>query len=316
MQDGDYHLDERPPAGQLAAYLRRSRLSSLRSVSGFSTMESGRCRRTRKILRPVSMSAMHLGAAVANLGQRIEPQFAYPGLRALVRSFYRAIAEGGRTQSNDVRRWLLLRPAITLSRLAVAASRVERPNGHCRSSAVSRWRGHAVGGFRGPDKHTICRANRWRGKRRIQLGLAIASPHDSMISHSGIAVHAGGAHWSVTVEVAVPLCYSQHRCVVTRGCCPARSDAGCGSERWRPSRRRVPLGIGTAALVAEQLTFARAAVAAANSTGHDCIDRYAPRCGNFVAVVPRIAVLGARSARRNTGQPAKRPPEISRGRAP
>ena len=45
-----------------------------------------------------------------------------------------------------------------------------------------------------------------------------------------------------------------------------------------------------------------------------CLDRYAARCANFVLVVTRIAVLGARSAPRETGnQP--RGAGISRGRA-
>ena len=46
------------------------------------------------------------------------------------------------------------------------------------------------------------------------------------------------------------------------------------------------------------------------------LDRYAPRCGNFVLVVPRIAVLGARSAPKRYWQPAKGSAGISRGGAP
>jgi len=63
---------------------------------GFSTIESGAVSRMRKILRPASVSAMHLGAAVASLGQRaLNREFAYPGLRALVQAFYRAITDEG-----------------------------------------------------------------------------------------------------------------------------------------------------------------------------------------------------------------------------
>jgi hypothetical protein len=46
------------------------------------------------------------------------------------------------------------------------------------------------------------------------------------------------------------------------------------------------------------------------------LDRYAPRCGNFVLVVLRMAVPGARSAPKRHWQPAKGSAGISRGGAP
>jgi Spy/CpxP family protein refolding chaperone len=46
------------------------------------------------------------------------------------------------------------------------------------------------------------------------------------------------------------------------------------------------------------------------------LDRYAARCVNFVLVVPRIAVLAARSAARDAGNQLRSSAGISRGGAP
>lgn len=88
-------MSGRPPVNRLHVLAARGS-AHCDLFHGFSTIESGAVSRTRKILRPMSTSAMQLGAAVANLGRRaIHREFAYPGLRALVRDFYHAIAQGG-----------------------------------------------------------------------------------------------------------------------------------------------------------------------------------------------------------------------------
>src|SRR2546428_1739707 len=46
------------------------------------------------------------------------------------------------------------------------------------------------------------------------------------------------------------------------------------------------------------------------------LDRYAARCANFALVVTRIAVLGAQSAPKDTGNQPRGSAGISRGRAP
>src|SRR5207253_4372891 len=47
-----------------------------------------------------------------------------------------------------------------------------------------------------------------------------------------------------------------------------------------------------------------------------CLDRYAARRANFVLVVTRIAVLGAQSAQKDTGNQSGGSAGISRGRVP
>jgi predicted dehydrogenase len=63
---------------------------------GFATVEAGATSRAGKILRPFRHAGATLAGATGNLIGRIarfEP--AYPGLRELVREFYRAVREGG-----------------------------------------------------------------------------------------------------------------------------------------------------------------------------------------------------------------------------
>jgi predicted dehydrogenase len=79
---------------------------------GFAVLESGTASRFRKVMRPLSLSARTLVSSGLNLLARTwrwEP--AFPGLRELVRCFYRAIAEGGEA------------PISSSEALAVAAAR-------------------------------------------------------------------------------------------------------------------------------------------------------------------------------------------------
>ena len=63
---------------------------------GFATFEKGTVSRARKVLRPLSASAAGFAAAMTNLGWRLlEREYAYPGLRELVRRLYVAAAEHG-----------------------------------------------------------------------------------------------------------------------------------------------------------------------------------------------------------------------------
>ncbi|HET9796580.1 MAG TPA: Gfo/Idh/MocA family oxidoreductase [Gemmatimonadaceae bacterium] len=62
---------------------------------GFATIERGAPSRIDKALRPFAESSLILGAAAANVAWRaLSAEPAYPGLRALVRTFYRAVAQG------------------------------------------------------------------------------------------------------------------------------------------------------------------------------------------------------------------------------
>ena len=59
---------------------------------GFSFIESGRVSRIRKIIRPFSLAIQMFSAAALNLSRRvIQGEFAYPGLRQLIDSFYAAV---------------------------------------------------------------------------------------------------------------------------------------------------------------------------------------------------------------------------------
>jgi predicted dehydrogenase len=63
---------------------------------GFATFEKGTVSRARKVLRPLSTSSVDFVAAITNLGRRLlEREYAYPGLRELVRRLYVAVAENG-----------------------------------------------------------------------------------------------------------------------------------------------------------------------------------------------------------------------------
>lgn len=63
---------------------------------GFAYFEPGRVSKTQKILRPFDSSARRFSAASLNLMQRaFQNETAYPGLRRLVKNFYRAIREKG-----------------------------------------------------------------------------------------------------------------------------------------------------------------------------------------------------------------------------
>jgi predicted dehydrogenase len=69
---------------------------------GFATIERGVPSRVDKALRPFVGSSLALGAAAANIASRVliaEP--AYPGLRELVRRFYRAVVQGGPSPIGD-----------------------------------------------------------------------------------------------------------------------------------------------------------------------------------------------------------------------
>jgi hypothetical protein len=60
---------------------------------GYAVRHGGRATRARKISYPFVHSARHFGAAAANLALRSAwGETAYPGLRALTRQFYRAVA--------------------------------------------------------------------------------------------------------------------------------------------------------------------------------------------------------------------------------
>lgn len=79
---------------------------------GFATVERGITSRTWKIVRPFSTSAVTLLSASKNLGHRVlAAEYAYPGLRELVRRFYRAIADGASS------------PIASAETMAVAAAR-------------------------------------------------------------------------------------------------------------------------------------------------------------------------------------------------
>ena len=59
---------------------------------GFSFIESGKVSRIRKIIHPFSLAINRFSAAALNLSQRaIQGEFAYPGLRQLIDSFYGAV---------------------------------------------------------------------------------------------------------------------------------------------------------------------------------------------------------------------------------
>ncbi len=63
---------------------------------GFAVVERGGVSRRRKLTRPFAVSSRTFGAATVNLARRAarsEP--AYPGLRALVERFHRAVRDGG-----------------------------------------------------------------------------------------------------------------------------------------------------------------------------------------------------------------------------
>ncbi len=60
---------------------------------GYAVRHGGRATRATKIARPFAHSVRHFGAAGANLMARgLRGEAAYPGLRALTRQFYRAVA--------------------------------------------------------------------------------------------------------------------------------------------------------------------------------------------------------------------------------
>lgn len=112
---------ERPAAGELRAAARMGSTSLSLSISmtarptrnqlelrgsagsgwvdlfhGFGVVEGGGVSRLRKLVRPFSGTSLAFAAAAANLSRRVlrrEP--AYPGLRALLRTFYRAAGAAG-----------------------------------------------------------------------------------------------------------------------------------------------------------------------------------------------------------------------------
>jgi predicted dehydrogenase len=89
---------------------------------GFATVERETVSRARKIVRPFATSTANIVAAAGNLGKRVlEREYAYPGLRGLVRRVYAAVAEDA---ANPID------PADTL---AVAAAR-----DHVIASCVAR----------------------------------------------------------------------------------------------------------------------------------------------------------------------------------
>lgn len=88
-------MGSRPPVARLRLYGTEG-TAHLDLFHGYAFFESGRVSRARKIAAPFDRSGRDLAAALGNLGRRIvrwEP--AYPGLGALVRSFYRAVRGEG-----------------------------------------------------------------------------------------------------------------------------------------------------------------------------------------------------------------------------
>ena len=62
---------------------------------GYGFMEPGKVSRNRKIIHPFALSLRSLSAATLNLGQRaLRREPAYPGLRRLIDSFYKALQTG------------------------------------------------------------------------------------------------------------------------------------------------------------------------------------------------------------------------------
>ena len=62
---------------------------------GFSILEPGAVSKWRKISRPFDLSLRTFAAAGANLFQRaVRRELAYPGLREIIRAFYKAVASG------------------------------------------------------------------------------------------------------------------------------------------------------------------------------------------------------------------------------
>lgn len=63
---------------------------------GFCVVEPGAVSRLRKIVHPFDLAARTLAAAAGNLARRgLAGESAYPGLRELIASFYRAVRDGG-----------------------------------------------------------------------------------------------------------------------------------------------------------------------------------------------------------------------------
>jgi hypothetical protein len=59
---------------------------------GFAFLETGKVSKARKILHPFDSSVKQFASAAFNLARRaIQSESAYPGLRQLVKNFYRAI---------------------------------------------------------------------------------------------------------------------------------------------------------------------------------------------------------------------------------
>jgi predicted dehydrogenase len=104
-------MSGRPTLNVLRVVAERASVSS-DLFHGFATVERGTVSRVRKVLRPLSTSTVNIAAAVGNLGSRLlEGEYAYPGLRELVRRLYLAVAENGAS------------PISAADALAVAAAR-------------------------------------------------------------------------------------------------------------------------------------------------------------------------------------------------
>jgi predicted dehydrogenase len=104
-------MNGRPTLNLLRVVAERGSVSS-DLFHGFATVERGTVSRVRKVLRPLSTSTVNIVAAVGNLGSRmLEGEYAYPGLRELVRRLYLAVAEEGAS------------PISAADTLAVAAAR-------------------------------------------------------------------------------------------------------------------------------------------------------------------------------------------------
>ena len=88
-------MSGRPTVNMLRVIADRGSVSS-DLFHGFATFEKGAVSRARKILRPLSTSSVGFVAAMTNLGRpAFEREYAYPGLRELVRRLYLAAAENG-----------------------------------------------------------------------------------------------------------------------------------------------------------------------------------------------------------------------------
>lgn len=84
----------RPPCFQTLVIGDRGS-AAVDGFHGYAAFSSGRVARSAKLTAPFREAAAHFGAAAVNLASRaLRREFAYPGLAALTRRFYSAVAKG------------------------------------------------------------------------------------------------------------------------------------------------------------------------------------------------------------------------------